>query len=98
MSDLSFQIQLGMILPKMHEKLGGDMTGIVDELVTVVQAGMAEGEDVTTASVKELVMKDFEIFIDRFIFPDVEKKLHPPVANGNCEGSCETAEGEAPAA
>ena len=79
MSDLSFQIQLGMVLPKMKEKLGGDMSGIVDELVSVVQAGASDGEDITTASVKELVMKDFEIFIDRYIFPEVEKRLHPPV-------------------
>jgi hypothetical protein len=88
--DLSFQIQLGLILPKFKDKLTGDMTEIVEELVGILKAGNTEGSELSFDEVKALVMKDFEIFISTSIFPEIEKK-HAP-AEEAVEG--ESSEGE----
>ncbi len=96
--DLAFQIQLGLILPKFKDKLTTDMTAIVDELVGILQAGNTEGAELSFDEVKELVMKDFEIFISTAIFPEIVKK-HTPAeeapegeGEGGEEGGGEEAE------
>ena len=76
--DLAFRIQLGLLLPKMKEKIAGDFSTIVDELVDILKAGTREGEELSLEPVKEIIMKDFEIFLDDCILPDVEAKLKPP--------------------
>lgn len=76
--DIAFRIQLGIILPKLKDKLAGDLSEIVEELVTVVQAGTRNVEDVSLDEVKALIMKDLEIFLDDTIFPPIEAKLKPP--------------------
>lgn len=76
--DIAFRIQLGIILPKLKDKLAGDLSEIVEELVTVVQAGTRNVEDVSLDEVKTLIMKDLEIFLDDAIFPPIEAKLKPP--------------------
>lgn len=76
--DLAFRIQLGIILPKMKETIAGDLSKIVDELVDILKAGTREGEDLSIEPIKEIIMKDLEIFLDDCILPDVEAKLKPP--------------------
>ncbi len=76
--DLAFRIQLGIVLPKMKEKIAGDLSEIVGELVDTLQQGTRDGEEITAEPIKEILMKDFEIFIDEAIMPDVEKKIAPP--------------------
>ena len=96
--DLAFQIQLGLILPKMKDKLSADLMTITEELVDVIKAGATSGEEVSLDAVKELVMKDFEIFIDTSIFPVIDKKLNPPSEEPAAEeGGGEEASEEAPA-
>ena len=75
--DIAFRIQLGIILPKLKDKVAGDISSILEELVTIVQAGTLEDEEVSLESVKEIFMKDLEIFLDDAIFPAIEQKLHP---------------------
>lgn len=76
--DIAFRIQLGIILPKLKANIAGEMSTIIEELVEVVRAGTLEDEEVSLDSVKELIMKDLEIFLDDAIFPEIEKKLNPP--------------------
>lgn len=76
--DLSFRIQLGIILPKMKEKIAGDFSAIVDELVDILKAGTREGEELSLEPIKEIIMQDFEIFLDDSILPDIEAKINPP--------------------
>lgn len=76
--DIAFRIQLGIILPKLKEKVASDLSGIVEELVTIVQAGTLAGDQVSLDDVKALLMKDLEIFLDDTIFPPLEAKLAPP--------------------
>ncbi|HCY84704.1 MAG TPA: hypothetical protein DHV36_06175 [Desulfobacteraceae bacterium] len=76
--DLAFRIQLGIVLPKMKEMIASDLNKIVGELVDTLQMGTREGEELTAGPIKEIIMKDFEIFIDETIMPEVEKKIAPP--------------------
>lgn len=79
MSDnLAFRIQLGIVLPKLKEKISAELAAIVDELVGILQQGTREGEELTTEPIKEILMKDLEIFVDECIIPDVQKKIAPP--------------------
>ena len=90
--DIAFRIQLGIILPKLKDKLAGDLSEIVEELVTIVQAGTRNVEDVSLDEVKALIMKDLEIFLDDAIFPPIEAKLNPP--QESVEDAGEPAAGE----
>ena len=90
--DLAFRIQLGIVLPKMKEKIGGEFATIVNELVEILKSGTREGEELDAAPIKEILMKDVEIFIDEAIMPGVVEMITPPPA----EASEEAAE-EAPA-
>ncbi len=76
--DLAFRIQLGVILPKMKEKVSGEFSKIVEELVSIVKAGTREGDEFSMDSVKEIIMKDIEIFLDDVILPEIQKKISPP--------------------
>ena len=78
MEDFAFKIQLGLILPKIKGQIGSGLSEITGELVNIVQAGADEGEDVDLAMVKETMMKDLEIFLDREIMPAIDARLNPP--------------------
>jgi hypothetical protein len=92
--DIAFKIQLGLILPKLKEKISGDLSAIIEELAMIVKAGSLEDDKVPMDAVKEIIMKDLEIFIDNSILPEIDKKLNPP--EEKTEEAQETAEeGEA---
>ncbi|MEM9059891.1 MAG: hypothetical protein AAGD13_05465 [Pseudomonadota bacterium] len=98
MEDFAFKIQLGLILPKIKSQIGSGLAEITDELVNIVQAGIDEGEDIDLAMVKETMMKDLEIHLDRDIMPAIDARLNPPEPEAPAEeDSGEAAEGEAPA-
>ncbi|WP_178030940.1 hypothetical protein [Pelagibaculum spongiae] len=75
--DIAFKIQLGLILPKLKDKLSSDLTEIVKELVQIVNAGSVEGDEFDMGPVKEIMMKDLEIFLDKEILPPIEASLAP---------------------
>jgi hypothetical protein len=89
--ELAFRIQLGIILPKLKEKVADSVSEIVGELVTILEQGTREGEELSLEPIKEIFMKDFEIFLDDSILPDIEKKINPPAEEEEAE---ETDEGE----
>ena len=76
--DIAFKIQLGLILPKLKEKISGDLAAIIEELAEIVKAGSLGEGNVPMDAVKEIIMKDLEIFLDESILPDIDKKLNPP--------------------
>ena len=76
--DIAFKIQLGLILPKLKEKISGDLSAIIEELAMIVKAGSLEDDKVPMDAVKGIIMKDLEIFIDGSILPEIDKKLNPP--------------------
>ena len=76
--DIAFKIQLGLVLPKLKDKISGDMTAIIEELAGIVKAGSLGEDKVPMDAVKEIIMKDLEIFLDESILPEIDKKLNPP--------------------
>ena len=90
--DIAFKIQLGLILPKLKDKLSSDLTGIVRELVQIVSAGSIEEDDdaLDIDSVKEVIMKDLEIFLDKEIFPVIEAEMKPAQEGEQTEETAET--------
>ena len=78
MEDFAFKIQLGLILPKIKDGIGGGLAEITDELVKIVEAGLDEGEKVDVAMVKEIMMKDLEIYLDRSVMPAIDARVNPP--------------------
>ncbi|MEL7469054.1 MAG: hypothetical protein AAFN27_11405 [Pseudomonadota bacterium] len=97
MEDFAFKIQLGLILPKIKSQIGSGLSEITDELVNIVQAGADEGEQIDLAMVKETMMKDLEIFLDRDIMPAIDARLNPPEPEAPAEETGEAgaeAEGE----
>ena len=80
MEDFAFKIQLGLILPKIKEGIGSGLSDITDELVKIVEAGLDAEEKVDLDLVKETMMKDLEIYIDREVMPAIDARLNPPVA------------------
>ncbi len=76
--DIAFKIQLGLILPKLKEKISGDLSAIIEELAEIVKAGSLEENKVPMDAVKEIIMKDLEIFLENSILPEIDKKLNPP--------------------
>ena len=95
--DIAFKIQLGLILPKLKDKLSSDLTGIVRELVQIVSAGSIEEDDAALDidSVKEVIMKDLEIFLDKEIFPVIEAEMKPAQEGESTEEAAETETEEA---
>ncbi|QFY43682.1 hypothetical protein F6R98_14475 [Candidatus Methylospira mobilis] len=75
--DLAFKIQLGVILPKMKEKLTTELSSIVEDVVKIVQAGNRAGEVFEMEPVKQIILKDFDIFLTDCILPEIERKLAP---------------------
>ena len=101
MEDFAFKIQLGLILPKIKSQIGSGLSDITGELVNIVQAGADEGEQVDLGMVKETMMKDLEIYLDREIMPAIDARLNPPepaVAEEEAADAPGDAEGEAEAA
>ena len=93
--DIAFKIQLGLILPKLQEKISGELSMIIEELAQIVKAGSIGEGEVPMESVKEIIMKDLEIFLDESILPEIDKKLNPPEPEEETEGAEEKAdEGE----
>ncbi|MET4694778.1 hypothetical protein [Endozoicomonas lisbonensis] len=91
--DIAFKIQLGLILPKLKDKLSSDLTDIVRELVQIVSAGSIEDDDAPDIdSVKEVIMKDLEIFLDKEIFPVIEAEMKPAQEDEQAEEATEEAE------
>ncbi|MCP4176314.1 MAG: hypothetical protein GY756_00940 [bacterium] len=78
--ELAFKIQLGVILPKMKEKIEEDISAIVKEVSNYVSAGCRFDEKVELAPIKEIIMKDFEILLEDLILPKLEKELKPKVS------------------
>jgi hypothetical protein len=76
--DIAFKIQLGLILPKLKEKVSKQLSEIIEELAQIVKAGSLEEGKVPMDAVKEIIMKDLEIFLDDSILPEIEKKMNPP--------------------
>ncbi|MCL9782436.1 hypothetical protein M9194_13460 [Vibrio sp. S4M6] len=91
MSDIAFQIQLGLILPKLRETVKDQMLSISEELGTIVQAGNVEGGDVDMAAIKEVLMKSIETFVDQDITPALDAKFNPPVEEPVAEAAEEEA-------
>lgn len=92
--DIAFQIQLGIILPKMKEKLSDSVFTIVEELAKTISAGSTEeNSPFPLDAAKSIFLKDFEIFIDKSIMPLIkEKYLPPPPAEPSEESSQQTTE------
>lgn len=76
--DIAFKIQLGLILPKLKQKVSKEMSEIIEELAQIVKAGSLGEGKVPMDAVKEIIMKDLEIFLDDSILPEIDKKLNPP--------------------
>jgi hypothetical protein len=76
--DIAFKIQLGLILPKLKEKVSKEMSEIIEELANIVKAGSIGEDNVPMDAVKEIIMKDLEIFLEDSILPEIDKKLNPP--------------------
>ena len=98
MSDeIAFRIQLGLILPKMKETLKEDLLSISQELMSVIQAGSSDDQTVDIAEIKDILMKNLEIFVDRDIMPPLDAILNPPVAETESdEAEAQDGEDEAP--
>lgn len=73
MDNLAFKIQLGVILPKLDEKISKSTLDIFEELVGFVQSGEVDGEEINVEEIKEILVKDFEIFLDKKIIPKSQK-------------------------
>jgi hypothetical protein len=91
--DLAFRIQLGVILPKIREKMTADMTEIAEDVVRFVSAGSQNGETIEVDPIKEMIIKDLEIFLSGEILPAVMKKYTPAPEAAATESS-EEAEAE----
>ena len=75
--DIAFKIQLGLILPKLKDKISADMSAIIEELAEIVKAGSPGEDKVPMDAVKDIMMKDLEIFLDESILPEIDKKMNP---------------------
>ena len=97
--DIAFKIQLGIILPKLKDTVGDNLSSIIEELVSILSYGTLDGEDkVELSAVKEIIMKDIEIFLDSSILPALDAKLNPPEPEPEAaEESTEEGEAEAEA-
>lgn len=60
----------------------------------ILKAGSREGEELSMEPIKEIIMKDLEIFLGDCILPDIEKKLKPPEEEKAEEGEEEKEETE----
>ena len=96
--DIAFKIQLGIILPKLKDTVGDNLSSIIEELVSILSYGTLEGEDkVELSAVKEIIMKDIEIFLDNDVLPALDAKLNPPEPEPEAAAEESAEEGEAEA-
>ena len=70
MEDISFKIQLGVILPKITEEISTPILNIFDELVGFIKSAGTNNEDINKDEIKEILIRDFEIFLDKKIIPE----------------------------
>ena len=92
--DIAFKIQLGLFLPKLESTVQESLSKIIEEHMTLLRSGTLEGEEaVTIEGVKEVVMKNLEIFLDSKILPGIAKKFYPveEVKEGEGEGETKAA-------
>ncbi|WP_444995430.1 hypothetical protein [Aliikangiella sp. IMCC44359] len=90
MSDISLRIQLGIILPKLKEKVQEELTTIIEELMELLKQGTLEGEEpVTIDEVKAVIMQNLEIFLDNMVLPPIDKKFNPPLESTASDDSAE---------
>ena len=78
--DIAFKIQLGLILPKLKEKVSPNLTEIVEELVQIVGDGTIEDEaesGTDLSEVKDVMLKVLEILLGKEILPSIEAKQKP---------------------
>lgn len=98
MSDeISFRIQLGLILPKLQESLKDDLVKISQELMTIIQSGSLDDQKVEVEEIKNILMQDLEILVDRDIIPPIDAMLNPPSEDteaGSSEDGSEEAASE----
>ncbi|WP_299009531.1 hypothetical protein [uncultured Shewanella sp.] len=98
MSDeISFRIQLGLILPKLQESLKDDLLKISQELMTIIKSGSLDDQKVESEEIKNILMQDLEILVDRDIIPPIDAMLNPPSEDteaGNNEDGTEEAASE----
>jgi len=93
MSDeISFRIQLGLILPKLQESLKDDLVKISQELMTIIQSGSLDDQKVEVEEIKNILMQDLEILVDRDIIPPIDAMLNPPQEDTEAESSEDGAE------
>lgn len=76
--DIAFKIQLGLVLPKLEEQLASSLTSIIEEVMDHLKKGtLADEEGPSTDDVKELFLKDLELFLDNSILPAIAAKNAP---------------------
>lgn len=79
--DIAFQIQLGIVLPKLKEKLTDSVLAIVEELACTISAGsMEQNSPFPLEEAKSIFLKDFEIFIDRSIMPSIKDRYFQSIS------------------
>ncbi len=91
--DIVAKIQLGLILPKLKEKVQRELTSIIEEqIIGHSKNGVLDGEDpISIEAVKEVVMQNLETFLDRVVLPPIDKKFNPPVEKKEGEAEPEAA-------
>ena len=79
--DIVSKIQLGLILPKLKEKVQGELTTIIEEqIIGHSKNGTLDDEEpVTIEAVKAVVMQNLETFLDKVVLPPIDKKINPSV-------------------
>lgn len=88
--DLAFRIQLGVILPKIREKMAADLTEIAEDVVRFVSEGSQTGDVLEADPIKNMILKDLDIFISGEILPAVMQKFAPaPVVEDSAESTSE---------
>ena len=59
-------------------KLGHGFTRIITDLKNLIEQKRSMSVVKIMDAVKEIIMKDLEIFLDESILPEIDKKLNPP--------------------
>ncbi len=88
--ETAFKIQLGLILPKIKEKLGTELHTIVEELTTMFLSGSIDSSDDVSAdleAIKALFLRDMEIYLDKEIIPVILASLAPEPEESSSEGT-----------
>jgi len=79
--DISFKIQLGLVLPQMEKELGDKIYEISKNISETIKAGSVEdAQDFPIDEVKNIFMQDIEIFFDKNILPKIKEEFVPAAA------------------